>query len=258
MNAPTHSLPMRPSLSLLGSEPIRAAIEFVSYQFKAESEAAQGDGHAVVLFPGLGSNGTPLIPLRNHCRALGYQAVDWGRGFNRGPSGNVDVWLAELSDHVDDLIGGDHRSFSLIGWSLGGLYARELGKRLASRVRQVITIGTPFNGAAHHTHAGWLYSLLNGSAVKPEGELLSRLRTPPPVPTTSIYSRSDGVVAWQSCVHATPARRVEDIEVSGSHIGMGWNSAVLAVVADRLRQAPGKWRPYVESSASSSKFPAQA
>lgn len=258
MNAPTHSLPMRPSLSLLGSEPIRAAIEFVSYQFKAESEAAQGDGHAVVLFPGLGSNGTPLIPLRNHCRALGYQAVDWGRGFNRGPSGNVDAWLAELSDHVDDLIGDDHRSFSLIGWSLGGLYARELGKRLSSRVRQVITIGTPFNGAAHHTHAGWLYSLLNGSAVKPEGELLSRLRTPPPVPTTSIYSRSDGVVAWQSCVHATPARRVEDIEVSGSHIGMGWNSAVLAVVADRLRQAPGKWRPYVESSASSSKFPAQA
>lgn len=258
MNPPTPFLPPRPSLSLLGSEPIRAAIEFVSYQIKSESEAAQGDGHPVVLFPGLGSNGTPLIPLRNHCRALGYQAVDWGRGFNRGPSGNVDAWLAELSDHVDGLIGDDHRSFSLIGWSLGGLYARELGKRLSSRVRQVITIGTPFNGAANHTHVAWLYRLLNGSAQPPDAELMSRLRTPPPVPTTSIYSRSDGVVAWQSCVHARPARRVEDVEVSGSHIGMGWNSAVLSVVADRLRQKPGKWRPYVDSLATSSNLVAQA
>ena len=257
MNSPTPVLPQRPSLSLLGSEPIRAAIEFVSYQFSGPSAPAQGDGHAVILFPGLGSDGTPLIPLRNHCRALGYHAVDWGRGFNTGPSGSVDAWLGELSDHVDDLIGDHHQSASLVGWSLGGLYARELGKRLSSRVRQVITIGTPFNGAADHTNVGWLYKLLNGSAPKPDGELLSRLRTPPPVPTTSIYSRTDGVVAWQSCVHARPARRVEDVEVSGSHIGMGWNSAVLAVVADRLRQKPGRWRPYVDSLAPSSKLPAE-
>ena len=246
----TAVLPQRPSLRLLGVEPLRAAIEFVSYQFSSLPEAPQGDGHAVILFPGLGSDGTPLIPLRNHCRALGYDALDWGRGFNTGPSGNIDAWLAGLSDHVNELIGDSHQSASLIGWSLGGIYARELGKRLSPRVRQVITIGSPFNGAADTTNAGWLYSVLSGSTPKPEDALLSRLRTPPPVPTTSIFSRSDGVVAWQSCVHGKPARRVEDVEVRGSHIGMGWNHAVLAVVADRLSQKPGKWRPYVAASAS--------
>ena len=93
-------------------------------------------------------------------------------------------------------MGDDHRSASLVGWRLGGLYARELGKRLSPRVRQVITIGTPFNGTAEHTNVGWLYSLRNGRPAPPGREPMARLRRLPPVPTTSIYSRNDGVVAW--------------------------------------------------------------
>lgn len=131
-----------------------------------------------------------------------------------------------------------HRPPTLIGWSLGGLHARELAKLPGMPVRQVITIGTPFNGSPDNTHVGWLYRLLNGQRARRAPALRQRLRTPPPVPTTSIYSRSDGVVAWQACRHPEPTTaQVQDIEVEGSHMGMGWNPRVLRIVADRLGQA---------------------
>ena len=75
-----------------------------------------------------------------------------------------------------------------------------------------------------------------------------RLRTPPPIRTTSIYSCSDGVVEWQACRHPKRSRLVQDVEVEGSHIGMGWTPAVLRVVADRLGQGTGRWRPYVKAT----------
>lgn len=121
-----------------------------------------------------------------------------------------------------------------MGWSLGGLYARELAKRIPHRVRQVITIGTPFNAGADRSNVGWLYHRLNGSPVPVDAALALRLRTPPPVPTTSIYSRSDGVVPWRACRHTGRHRHVRDIEVGGSHIGMGWNREVLDTVGRRL------------------------
>jgi pimeloyl-ACP methyl ester carboxylesterase len=131
---------------------------------------------------------------------------------------------------------------TLIGWSLGGLYARELGKVLP-RVRQVITIGTPLNAEADMGNAGWLFRLLSGSSTRVDPTLSERLRTPPPLRTTSIYSRSDGVVAWQTCRHDEQSTLVQDIEVDGSHFGLGWNRDVLNVVADRLGPTVGPWRP---------------
>ena len=90
---------------------------------------------------------------------------------------------------------------------------------------------------------------MNSTATCPVPINISRpsitlLGTPPPMPTTAIYSKSDGVVAWQTCRHASEHGSVEDIEVPGSHIGMGWNPAVMKVVADRLGQRMGQWRPY--------------
>lgn len=225
----------RPSIALLGSEPWRAAMEFVSHKFcRAPAAAVEGDGHPVVVFPGLATDGRATAPLRAHCQALGYAAMDWGCGFNTGPDGDPDEWLDGLARHVETLLAGHAQPASLVGWSLGGLYARELAKRLEPRVRQVITIGTPFNASADHTHVGWLFRLVNGRSPVLDDTWAQRLRTPPPVPTVSIYSRSDGVVAWQACVHERPGRLVRNIEVEGSHIGMGWNPAVLAAVAAEL------------------------
>ncbi len=160
--------------------------------------------------------------------------MDWGRGFNTGPKGDVDAWIAELADHTADLIRPFAGRATLIGWSLGGLYARELAKVLKSRVRQVITLGTPFNDGTDYTNVSWVFRMLNGQRPLMNSAMIRRLRKPPTVPTTSIYSRSDGIVAWQTCCHQGTRSKVKDIEVPGSHIGMGWNPAVMRLVSDLL------------------------
>lgn len=228
---------------LLGMEPFRAAMEFAWPGLAGPAPPTTGDGHPVVIFPGLGADGSSVTVLRDHCRALGYAAFDWGQGFNIGPQGPLDAWLQGLAHRVAALLAGHAKPATLIGWSLGGLYARELGKLLAPRLRQVITIGTPFNPDT--AHPGWLLRWLGGVATPVDAALGMRLRTPPPLRTTSIYSRSDGVVEWQACRHPRPSPLVQDIEVQGSHIGMGWNPDVLRVVADRLGQGAGRWLPYV-------------
>jgi pimeloyl-ACP methyl ester carboxylesterase len=238
----------RPSLALLGAEPFRAAFELARHQMMKAKPSTAGDGHPVVIFPGLGADGSSVALLRDHCRSLGYAAFDWGQGFNTGPQGDLDTWLGALKLKVADLLSNHEQPATLIGWSLGGLYAREIGKLMAPRVRQVITIGTPFNADADHTNVGWLFRLLSGSSVALDPALSRRLRTPPPLRTTSIYSRTDGVVAWQTCRHTGRSKLVHDIEVGGSHIGMGWNREVLDAVADRLAQAPGPWRRYVQAN----------
>lgn len=241
---PKRSSPTRPSVSLLGAEPWRAAYEYISHKLTAVDPAARGDNHTVVIFPGMGTDGRSVAPLRQYCESLGYHAVDWGRGFNTGPQGNVDAWLEDLAQDVTTLLAGKKKQATLIGWSLGGLYAREVAKLIPAQMRQVITLGTPFNADSDHTNVGWLYKLLTHSSPTQSTSFAKRLRTAPPAPTTSIYSRTDGVVAWQSCLHEKASIRVEDIEVHGSHMGMAWNPAVLRILKDRLAQTPGQWRPY--------------
>jgi len=243
--AQRRTLAPRPPLLLLGTEPWRAAAEYLHHRVLPTPPGPPGDGHPVIIFPGLASDGHAVAPLRTHCQRLGYAAMDWGRGFNTGPDGDVDAWLAALADDMRQLLAGcAGRPPTLIGWSLGGIYARELAKMARLPVRQVITIGTPFNGTPAQTHAGWVYRLLSGEAPRIDPALRQRLATAPPVPTTSIYSRSDGVVAWQACRHARPAPLVQDVQVEGSHLGMAWNPQVLRVVGDRLAQPPGRWQPW--------------
>ncbi|CAM3508279.1 alpha/beta hydrolase [Polaromonas hydrogenivorans] len=242
----------RPPLGLLGAEPWRAAMEYWAFHvnlLKRKRLAPMGDGHPVIIFPGLATDGSALALLRDHCESLGYQAIDWGRGYNTGPKGEIGPWLAELAAHTAEMLRRHRSTATLIGWSLGGIYAREVAKLLASQVRQVITIGTPFNAQADHTNVGWLFSLMSSASAAAIDPVLSqRLRTPPPLPTTSIYSRSDGLVAWQTCCHANVSTPVQDIEIDGSHIGMGWNPAVFNIVADRLGQQPANWQPYAHSA----------
>ena len=224
----------RPSLGLLGTEPLRAAMEYARHRLSARPPAPTGNGHPVILFPGLGSDGAALVPLRDYCNSLGYHAMDWQMGRNTGPEGDLEDWLDALADHTRQLISPFRKRATLIGWSLGGLYARELAKRMGPRVRQVITLGTPFNWTRDHTNIGWLMRLLKGEQAGISPALGARLREPPPVPTVSVYSRSDGIVAWQSCKHPRPLCDVQDIEVAGSHLGMGWNREVLQLVGDTL------------------------
>lgn len=224
----------RPALSLLATEPARAALEaWQALQLWRQPPEPVGQGRTVVLFPGLGTDSLSLWPLRRHLERAGFRALDWGQGVNRGPQGDVDAWLDRLADAVHERI-APARQASLVGWSLGGFYARELAKRLPERVPHVITIGTPFSGGPDDTHVGWLYRLLNGRRAHDHQALRERLAEPPPVPTTSLYSRADGVVAWEACTHAQAWPQAQDLEVQASHLGMGWNPQVLTQVTQLL------------------------
>jgi pimeloyl-ACP methyl ester carboxylesterase len=236
--------PSAPSLVLLGAEPLRAFFEFTRTQLRPFVRDGAGDGHPVVLFPGLASDGVAVAPLKRLCSSLGHPACDWGRGFNVGPKGDLEQWIASLADDVEALIEPHGSSATLIGWSLGGVYAREIARQRPAIARQVITIGTPFAGNAGQTRAGWLFRMLNGQPAQLDDATHARLRRCPPVPTTSIYSRTDGVVAWQACRQTAGRGCFENIEVQGSHLGLGWNSQVFDVIADRLEQPEGAWRPY--------------
>jgi Alpha/beta hydrolase family len=226
--------PSASAWTFLGLEPMRAVFEYARMQVMNTMSLPQGDGHPVVIFPGLASNHASVAPLRDFCRKLGYTAYDWGMGVNTGPAGDVDAWIDQLATHVRKITSAHGQRMSLVGWSLGGICAREVAKKLEGHVRQVITIGTPFGGEADQNNLGWINGLSSGRTSKQEKELMARLRRAPDVPTTSIFSRSDGVVAWQACMHDGDQEHTEDIEVDGSHCGLGWNPEVLSIVAERL------------------------
>ena len=156
--------------------------------------------------------------------------------------------MRELSLDIARIIKPHPDGVSLIGWSLGGLYAREVAKSLSADVRQVITLGSPFADVSGSTNIGWLFELLSGGPIAVDEQFSAMLKTPPPVPTTSIYSRSDGVVGWQACVLDAGAH-AENIEVDSSHLGLVWHPDVLRIVADRLAQRRRKWKPWKSPSA---------
>ena len=234
-----------PSLALLGIEPVRALFEYVRH-YLSSGDHAEGDGHAIVLFPGLGADERLMTPLARHCERLGYECFDWGRGRNAGPDGDAAAWIGELGDEIDALTAHNDNGVTLIGWSLGGFYAREIAKARPHRIRQVITLGCPFAQVGDSTNVGWLFELLNGGSATVPAGYARELRAPPPVPTTSIYSRSDGVVAWQAC-RVKPGPIAENVEVESSHLGLVWHPEVLRVIADRLAQPRGHWRPWEAS-----------
>jgi pimeloyl-ACP methyl ester carboxylesterase len=202
--------------------------------------APRGDGHPVLVLPGFLASGSSTFPLRHLLKTLGYRGHRWKLGLNLGPVGFKEqeiLWrLKELRHRYD-------RKVSLIGWSLGGVYARELAWMVPEDVRMVITLGSPFR---HHdaTAVSWLYEDVTGQ-VKEQMDEVTRLRMdrPPPVPSTAIYSRTDGVVNWR-CSVEREGEFAENIRVPGSHCGLGHNPAALWAIADRLAQPDGDWRPF--------------
>ena len=206
------------------------------------ARAPKGDGHAVMVFPGLSANDASTVPLRHYLQSLNYKPWGWEQGFNFGPRAGV---LYEAKSHLTRTFDSTGQKVSLIGWSLGGVYARELAKEMPHMVRGVITLGTPFAGSDKSTNAWRVYELTRSRKITRESENYD-LPTAPPVPTSSIYSRSDGVVAWQASAQAPSGASpiTENIEVIASHIGLGLNPSAWWTVADRLALADGYWQPF--------------
>lgn len=205
---------------------------------------ARGDGHPVLVLPGLTAADNSTSALRRFLNERGYSSHGWGLGPNLGPRPGV---LEEMHGRLAQLAQRHQRKVSLIGWSLGGIFARELARQAPQHVRSVISLGSPFAGAPGASNASRLYASLNPRRADDEYQRMRR-RVAPPVPTTAIYSRSDGVVAWQGC-RELPGALAENIEVEGSHCGLGHNPAVLYAIADRLAQPEGNWRAFERSGA---------
>ena len=204
--------------------------------------APSGDGHPVLVLPGLGASDLSTRLLRRFLRELGYRAVPWELGRNTGMRPGM---AQHLRAKLQSLFDRDGRKVSLIGQSLGGIFAREKAKHEPQLVRQVITLGSPFTGHLRANNAVRAYEWLTGDVVKRSGpDLSERLRAKPPVPTTSIYSKLDGVVAWRCSIEPGQAE-AENIHLRGvSHLGMAASPAALYLLAERLAQPEGGWKPF--------------
>jgi pimeloyl-ACP methyl ester carboxylesterase len=206
-------------------------------------QVVKGDQHPVIVFPGLLAADFSTLPLRKFLQDIGYHTHAWEQGINYGPRPGV---LETASKLVQSLYEQHQTQVSLVGWSLGGIYARELAKLNPGKVRCVVSMGSPFEGHPRATNAWRLYQLANKKIELDEYEL-EQLKVAPKVPTTSIYSRSDGVVAWQCSVQTVPAHQSENIEIVASHFGIGLNALAWYAVADRLAQNPHRWKPFARS-----------
>lgn len=217
--------------------PWELAAAIAAYPFI--KSAPEGDGHAVMVFPGLAAGDFTTLAIRHFLRERGFNVYAWEHGLNFGPRPGV---LEACADKVQQLEAETGRKVSLVGWSLGGVYAREIAKMLPDHIRSVVTLGSPFTGSHKATNAWRVYQLVSGEKEIDE-ERFAALRERPPVPTTSIFSRTDGVVAWHCSMEEETALS-ENIEVHASHIGMGANPTALYAIADRLAQPEGQWQRF--------------
>jgi hypothetical protein len=230
-------------LAWLALEGQRALAEWLGYVAAGPwlERAPRGDGHPVLVIPGFLADDDSTGPLRRFLKRLGYDAHPWLLGRNLGAPGFA---RERLLARAEDLYARKQEKLSLVGWSLGGIYARELAKRAPARVRQVITLGSPFADVARPTAFVRWFELVSGRDLAAEmPELVDRIRRPPPVPVTAIFSKSDGITHWEACRESEGPER-ENIEIDGSHCGLGWNPIALWAIADRLAQPAGEWRPF--------------
>jgi pimeloyl-ACP methyl ester carboxylesterase len=211
--------------------------------------APKGDNHPVMVLPGFLASDASTKPLRTFLKLKGYNSYGWGLGRNLGTEivGGNNVISDALINRVIELSITNNKKISLVGWSLGGILAREIARVLPDFVRQVITLGSPFNGPSGSAPmAAKLFGMINGDIADSSSQAMLNMLKPPPVPTSAIYSRSDGIAHWQACMNAKidPSDQAENIEVKGSHLGLGHNHRVIWIVANRLAQNEGMWQPY--------------
>lgn len=221
------------------------AVSLIARAYRAVGrlgERGPADGEKLMVIPGFLADDRTTLGLQRALARAGYRVTGWGLGLNKGVRADT---LHKIVDRVERFGGG--RPVILVGWSLGGIYARQLAKMLPDEVRGVITLGSPFNGDPRATNAWKLYEFTSGHKVDDrERHMGGAISDSPPVPTTAIYSRSDGICAWQNCVE-NDLPHTESIEVEASHCGLGHHPAVVYAVADRLAQPEGQWKKFDRS-----------
>ena len=236
-----------PLLSTLTEIP-RTLLEISSLavMLPALASLPRGDGHPVLVLPGFMAGDESTSILRRYLSLMGYKALPWNLGRNTGKPEILERKLGKRFLEVSDQY---QSKVSLIGQSLGGVFAREIARAFPAKVRQVITLGSPISVE----ESGSVTSLVSRLFENQSGLSVSAMRErlgvsqdmgSPPVPMTAIYSKRDGVVNWEACIELEEDFRTQNIEVSGSHCGMGFNPAIYYIIRNRLSQPEGGWVRY--------------
>ncbi|MGB1251164.1 MAG: esterase/lipase family protein [Candidatus Promineifilaceae bacterium] len=225
------------------------SISALFFTFPMLRSAPRGDGHPVLVLPGFLSGDAPTLPLRLYLRSLGYEAHGWDLGINLGRGidpENVIPADSKTLARVRQLHEQTGRKVTLIGWSLGGIYAREIARITPDSVRMVITLASPFRGERRSNNIWKTFERVSGHKLDDlSDELYERSSKSPPVPTTAIYSRTDGITAWETCIDELEGCiDCENIELETSHLGIGFSPIALWAIADRLAQPEGEWKPF--------------
>lgn len=202
----------------------------------------RGDGHPVLVLPGFMTSNHSTSLLRRFLKEIGYESYGWNLGRNTGDMAFND----KISEQIWDIHVATGQQVSIIGWSLGGIFARQMAKEHPELVRQVITLGSPFSGITEPNNVSWIYQLItNGRKIEHLGdELLDDISKPAPVPTTAVYTKEDGIVSWKVCFEKELNDFRQNIQVRGSHFGMGVNPMVLRIIANRLQYRKENWQKF--------------
>ncbi|TFZ00760.1 alpha/beta hydrolase [Ramlibacter henchirensis] len=226
-------------------QPLRQLFNAPKVRRTGQGRIYEGDGQPVIVFPRQGTGPESTAPLRRTLEEAGFRPFDWGHGRDEGPRGmGLPRWLRKLEECVIDAFEVTQAPVTLIGWGLSGIYARELAKRANPLVRQVITLGSPFNTAADPHRRCKVVALLDAGPERMPLCMRNSLRQQPPVPCTAIYSKDDGVVRWEQCVERE-SHETENIELPGvRHEELPAHPRALEVITHRLAQPKDEWRPF--------------
>jgi pimeloyl-ACP methyl ester carboxylesterase len=182
--------------------------------------------HPVLVVPGFGTNDASTFVVRAYLGRLGYRCSGWGLGLN---TGDVEIQLEQTIEVLRRRHAEAGERVSLVAWSLGGVIARECARDAPEIVERVITFGTPLYGP-RHTATSMARPSPRRDAI--EAQIVERFDRPITRPVTAIYSRQDGVVAWEACIDPDP--NTINVEVDSSHLGLGLDPDVLRLVATTL------------------------
>jgi len=207
--------------------------------------APRGDGHPVITLPGYRSDDTAMLALRRYLARWGYAPYPWGLGANLGIGYQRIDYEKRMLEKLESIVEKHGEPATLIGWSQGGVIAREVTKQKPEFVRQVIVLGSPLADAPEATTLFRIFR--RTSAEEITNELMSVMReVASPLPNVRcicIYSNSDGIVS-ADIAQDLVSPNVENIRVSSSHLGMAVNPVVLFIIADRLSQPEDDWKPF--------------
>ena len=245
-NHPVQRNIKRPSILKLALE-ARTFFEAGSFalSFPLLQTTPKGDGHPVLVMPGFLANDFSTKLLRTFLKSRNYKSYGWKLGRNMGTQSHPETGCGEdVIARLEQIYHKHGQKVSIIGWSLGGIYARELARLRPEMTRQVITLGSPFSSSLKANHASKLFEKTSGYSLGDMDKTLrENMRFSPPVHTTSIYSKSDGITAWECCLEIQDDT-TQNIEVVSSHCGLGHHPFVMWVIADRLAQSEENWQHF--------------